>query len=159
LSSSALAPMRWRINAGGCQLGPRTITRDRSKPSTGGLFIAMVIPKLRFLFFGGAVIATRVPGGPTARSNSPVSEFDTAPRRRKTIRNDWVYGSTYTQATPTGFAKQPGSSQFYKAFIIGVLLFPLLPSRTVLGAEYVTAGPLFYEFGLTLTEGRRTEVL
>src|SRR5215471_4898371 len=74
LSSSALAPMKWRINAGGCQLGPRTITRDRLKPRRGGLFIAMVIPKLRFLFFGGAVIATRVPGGPTARSNSPVSE-------------------------------------------------------------------------------------
>jgi hypothetical protein len=39
------------------------------------------------------------------------------------------------------------------------MLSALLPSGTVLGAEPVTTGPLFYEFGLTLTEGHRTEVL
>src|SRR5262249_19118706 len=113
------------------------------------MFIATDIHKIIFLLFGGVVFAKSVPGGLPEPINAPGSEMDNAPRRQKTKRNDGVCGSAYNQATPTGFGKQPGSSQFYKAFIIGVLLFPLLPSRTVLGAEYVTAGPLFYEFGLT----------
>ena len=43
--------------------------------------------------------------------------------------------------------------------LICLLIFALAPSKTVLGAEPVTAGPLFYEFGLTLTAGHRTEAL
>src|SRR6266436_2440574 len=43
--------------------------------------------------------------------------------------------------------------------LISLLCCALLPSRTAAAAESVSAGPLFHEFALTLTEGRRTEAL
>ena len=99
--------------AGRHQLHAPATTPDRLKPRRGGLFIATNTRGLFFLFFGGAALATTVPGKRSALNHAPGLGRATVPRRRKTRRSDKMGGSRYTQATPTGFGEQADSSQCY----------------------------------------------